>query len=414
MTVLSSENVLRPGASGLKPRLVRMGMSAVPTVFRLLRRFYPIAKFGSLCVVTLHDDVREVFGTDAIFRAPYKANLDIITGNQPFFLGMDRTADYDTQVACMQQVILPSDLPRIAADAESQATEIVSQSNGRVEVVDQLVRRVTFDVLARYFGISEPEVGRLDVWATRLFEFQFTGSPNDKALMREVSEIAPAFRAHIDHEIARRKEIMAADDRDDVMARCLKHQNAGDTVYTDEMIRTSILCMVVGGPPQPPMVVPQAIEQLLRRPDAWKAACAAAEKSDDDRLWKILREAMRFDPLAPGLPRTATQAWTIAKGTKRAREVSEGNTVIAAFASAMMDERRVADPGRFDANRPDRDYLHFGHGLHECFGRHINRAMLHRIIKPLLRQPNVRRAAGAEGHLRKNGAFAERLVVEFG
>jgi hypothetical protein len=61
----------------------------------------------------------------------------------------------------------------------------------------------------------------------------------------------------------------------------------------------------------------------------------------------------------------------------------------------------------------DHEYLHFGHGLHECFGRFLNEATLHRILKPLLCRPNLRRAAGRDGRLSKNGIFAERLVVEF-
>ena len=36
------------------------------------------------------------------------------------------------------------------------------------------------------------------------------------------------------------------------------------------------------------------------------------------------------------------------------------------------------------------------------------------MLKPLLKRPNLRRAAGSEGYLTKNGPFAERLVVEFG
>jgi cytochrome P450 len=123
---------------------------------------------------------------------------------------------------------------------------------------------------------------------------------------------------------------------------------------------------------------------------------------------------MRFDPLAPGLPRQITQTWTIAAGTPRARTVKAGSTLLAAFASAMMDPRRLPDPGVFNPDRLPHEYLHFGHGLHECFGRHINGATLHRMLKPLLVKPNLRRAAGRSGKLSKRGAFADRLMVEFG
>src|SRR5262249_52173363 len=175
------------------------------------------------------------------------------------------------------------------------------------------------------------------------------GSPGDTMLRDEVDEIAPAFRTHIDREIARRKA--NPDDIDDVLGRCLKRQAAGEPGYSDVEIRTALLCMVVGGPPQPPMVLPQAMEQLLRRPDALADAHKAAVAGNDARLHDIVIEAMRFDPLAPGLPRIALADETIARGTRRATTIPKGATVLAAFASAMMDERRGLEPPRFQPRR---------------------------------------------------------------
>jgi hypothetical protein len=57
--------------------------------------------------------------------------------------------------------------------------------------------------------------------------------------------------------------------------------------------------------------------------------------------------------------------------------------------------------------------MHFGHGLHECFGRQINHATLHRMVKPLLTQRDLNRASGDRGRLLKNGAFAESMHVRF-
>jgi cytochrome P450 len=161
------------------------------------------------------------------------------------------------------------------------------------------------------------------------------------------------------------------------------------------------------------MVVPQAVEQLLRRPAALAAAHGAAMADDDDRLHDIVLEAMRFDPLAPALPRRATQEWTVAAGTRRQQTIPAGATVLVGFASAMMDERRLPTPTVFDPGRRPYEYIHFGCGLHECFGRHINHATLHRMLKPLLARPGLRRAKGPDGRLTKNGIFAERLVVAF-
>ena len=410
MNPLTSPEVLRPGPTGFQRWLATTIMEAIPFGLSVLRRVWPIPHFGTTYVVTRYDDVREVFATDTAFRVPYKPNLDVITGCEPFFLGMDRTPQYEAGVAAMRRVIRMDDLTHLGNRAEAMAEAIVAGSGGRLDVVDSLVRRVTFDLLAGYFGVPEPSGGHLDVWATRLFEFQFTGSPKDVELRAQVDLIAPAFREHIDSEIARRKRGNTGGD--DVLARCLAEQAAGTLGFTDVDIRTAILCMIVGGPPQPPMVVPQAMEQLLRRRELADAVKAAGS-GDDATLARIVREAMRFDPLAPGLPRIATREWTVARGTRRERTIPKGATVIAAFASAMMDGRRIAAPSKFDANRRPHEYIHFGHGLHECFGRHINAAILHRMLKPLLKRPHLRRAPGADGQLSKNGPFAERLVVLF-
>jgi cytochrome P450 len=404
--------VLRPGPTGIKKWMAARIGAAIPFGLGLARRFWPIPHKGTNYAVTLHDDVREVYGTDQAFMAPYKAKLDVITANQPFFLGMGDTPEYHAGLEAMRRVMRADDLPELAWRAEAQAAAIVASSGGRVEVVDQLVRKITFDMLGRYLGVPDTEAGDLPVWATRLFEFQFADLKNEKALRDEVDVFGPLLRDHIDREIARRKAQPGGED--DVLGRCLALQAAGEPGYSDVQIRTNLVCMIVGGPPQPPMVVPQAMEQLLRRPAALEAAQAAARAGDDALLHDMVLEAMRFDPLAPGLLRTAVKPWTVARGTRRATLIPEGATVFVAFASAMMDERRVPDPDRFDPHRRPHEYIHFGYGLHQCFGRHINHATLHLMLKPLLKQPQLRRAKGADGHLAKNGPFAERLVVEFG
>ncbi len=410
--ILTSADVLRPrpgGLAGLKARAVQKAMALAPFATSILRRVWPIPGAGSVRLVTRYDDVQEVFRTDAAFGVVYAANLALITGqDHPFFLGMSDTRQYRDQLAAMRRVVTQDDLAALGDRAEALAEAIVAGAAGCVEVVS-LIRAVTFGTIAAYFGVPAPAQGRLDVWATRLFEFQFTGTVGDNPLCREVRVMAPAFRALLDDEIARRRAV--PDGPDDVLGRCLKLQAQGVAGYGDAEIRTALMCMVIGGPPQPPMVVPQGMEQLLRRKPFLTDAQAAARAGDDDGLRAILLEAMRFDPLAPALPRVALADWTIARGTGRATPVSAGDTVYVGFASAMMDPRRVPDPRVFRPGRLPHEYIHFGLGLHECFGEQINHATLHRMLKPLLRRPGVRRAPGAAGRLRKNGIFAERLVV---
>jgi cytochrome P450 len=409
-SILSSTQVLRPGPKGLKRLMMKWAMGAMPFVFRVLRRLWPVPHLGKLYVATRYDDVREVFATDTSFGVPYKPKLDLIMGGQPFFLGMADTPQYREDTGAMRMVIRPGDLPMLGSRVEAMGDAIVAASNGSVEVVDQLVRRVTFDYCSEYFGVPNPPGGDLRVWGTRLFEYQFVAS--DQPLIDEVKVIAPALRDHIDQLIAACKK--APGKRDDVLARCLAMQANGLPGFSDIQIRTALMGFIVGGPPQPPMVVPQAMEQLLQRPDALAGAQAAARADDDALLHGYVIEAMRFDPLAPGLPRNVLKDAVIAAGTAHECKVPAAATVLNAFASAMMDGRRVPDPRTFNPRRLPHEYIHFGYALHQCFGIHMNHATLHRMLKPLLKQDKLRRAPGAAGRLSKNGAFAESLTVEFG
>jgi cytochrome P450 len=413
MSTTAKQDVLRPAARGpagwLMTRLMAWVMeTALPLGFRFLR----YRRYGNRLVVTRHDEVREVFLNDRSFRVPYAEKLDVIMGGHPFFLSMNDTKQYRDDTAAMRKVIQVDDIPgRLIPKVEQLGEEIVANSRGGLEVVDELVRQVTFDLYRDYFGIPDPPGGDLRVWATRLFEFQFADMGDDPKLRAEVDVIAPALRNHIDDLIKARRA--SGKLGDDILGRCLAEHAAGTPGFSDNQIRSSLMGFIVGGPPQPPMVVPQAMEQLLRRPDALEGAQQAARDNDDKLLAGYVFEAMRFDPLAPFLPRVATEDAPIAAGTAREVRVRKGANVFVAFSSAMMDERRVPDPKAFNPRRLPHEYIHFGYGLHQCFGIHMNNALLPLMLKALLKRPGLRRAPGSAGRLRKRGAFADTLHVNY-
>jgi cytochrome P450 len=412
MNITPARDVLRPGPSGPKAAIMAWVMEQLPLVFRILRAVLPIVRFGKTFVVTRYDDVRETFLNDAAFRVPYAEKLDVIMGGQPFFLSMDDTPQYRSDTNAMRKVIRIDDIPqRLIPEVERLGEKIVAEANGNLEVVDQLVRRITFELYGAYFGVTDPPGGDLRVFATRLFEFQFADSGNDPSLRAEVDVMAPALRDHIQNLLDARRTSGVS--QDDVLGRCLEMQKQGVTGFTDDQIRSSLMGFIVGGPPQPPMVVPQALEQLLRRPDALEGAQQAARANDDKLLGGYVFEAMRFDPIAPALPRTASRLATIAKGTSRSTDVPEGANLYIAFSSAMMDDRRLTDPRTFNPRRLPHEYIHFGYGLHQCFGIHMNNALLPLMLKSLLKRKNLRRASGAKGKLRKRGAFADALTVNY-
>jgi cytochrome P450 len=80
----------------------------------------------------------------------------------------------------------------------------------------------------------------------------------------------------------------------------------------------------------------------------------------------------------------------------------------------MNDERAVPAPDEFRVDRAWSEYMHFGYGLHTCFGQAINRVQLPALATALLEGPPIRRAAGDAGELRWSGPFPSGLSVERG
>ena len=106
--------------------------------------------------------------------------------------------------------------------------------------------------------------------------------------------------------------------------------------------------------------------------------------------------------------------YTVARGTLRARRIPKGTMVIAANLSAMFDAWSVPHADEFCLDRPWSSYILFGYGLHACFGEYINRAVMPQLLKPVLQQANLRRAAGAAGQIDKGDTpFPVHMVVEF-
>ena len=177
----------------------------------------------------------------------------------------------------------------------------------------------------------------------------------------------------------------------------------------DVSIRNNILGLLVGAIPTTSKCCAQVLDQLLQRPEQLKVAQAAALADDDALLAKYVFEALRFNPNNAGVYRLAAEDYPLAKASFHGTTIPKGTSVIAATQSAMFDERFVDQPNEFRIDRPEYLSMHFGYGLHTCFGQYINRVQIPGILKPLLKRPGLRRA----GDLQYAGPFPSSLLVRF-
>jgi cytochrome P450 len=245
-----------------------------------------------------------------------------------------------------------------------------------------------------------------------MFEEIFVNLKNDPAISARAQKSAKAMRAHLDELIAARK-CNGARWPDDVLGRLLAMQAAEPAAFSDAEIRTNFVGLIVGFIPTIATATTFALDVLLDRPDALETAQRAARADDDDAVRAHMYEAMRLAPQGPGLFRRARTDCVIAEGTHHETRIPAGTLTFAATQSAMLDGDVVDDPKDFRTDRPPHHYIHFGTGLHECFGRYANAMQIPLIAKPVLRRSGLGRAAGEEGRLVKAGPFPQSLVVRF-
>jgi len=91
--------------------------------------------------------------------------------------------------------------------------------------------------------------------------------------------------------------------------------------------------------------------------------------ADDPRLIpNTIEEILRYEPPSP------VQARYVTKDVEHhGQTVPTGSVMVLLNASANRDERKFADPDRFDIHRNIGRHLSFGYGLHFCLGAHLAR-----------------------------------------
>lgn len=382
-----------------------------------LRRFKPILFLGRRVIITRHSDVSEVLARDEDFTVAEVNGAAMARMNGPFILGMDRSAQYYRERAIIERCAPPGDAERIRAFVRSSAAGLVDAATppGQIDVVGGLARLVAVRLVAEYFGTPGPHEATMLRWMRTIFHETFLNVGADQDVRRAGEASADEFHAYADDLISRRRtEVEAGQDTpDDFVTRLVRLQNDPETRLSDEGIRRNLGGVVVGAVETTSKATAQAVDELLRRPAALASAQAAARTGDVETVGRHVFEALRFNPINPVLARHCARPAVVAAGTRRQRCIPAGRSIYAAILPAMFDPAVFDQAGRFRTDRPASAYLHFGAGLHTCFGRHVNVIQLPEVAAVLLRLENLRRAPGGDGKIVYDGPFPDRFLLQF-
>jgi cytochrome P450 len=379
----------------------------------VLRRCAPLLKTGSRLVVTRHADVLGVLTRDGDFTIAEVNGPSIERINGPFILAMDRGPEYDRDHAALRECARREDAARITRMAREASERAVgaARPERRIEAVQTLTRAVPAELVERYFGFPGPDRATLQRWLRNLFQDAFANPLADPFVRRAALQSAQELKAWaLPHIAARRQEGTAG--AEDVLGRLIALQPR-HPYADDDWVRRNIAGVVVGAVDTVSRFSILAVDELLRRPGELRGAQAAARAGDVDRVRQYAWEAVRFNPHTPLMARWCPRQAVLAAGTPRERTVQPGTSIAVGTLAAMFDPAGFPDPGRFRIDRDVRSYLHFGWGMHQCFGLGVNLVVIPQVLAALLGLPGLRRAPGRAGRVALDGPFPERLVLAF-
>lgn len=409
MSFLDDYDALNPEQK--VPFLLQHIASQPDSTFAELRSRRPILISPGPVVVTLFHDVTEILQRHDDFSVRlYEPKMVAITGF--FFLGEDNTPLYERDTSVMRLAMRRSDLDQIRSYLRRRASELLSEANGTIEIVQKFTRQLSADLMDEYLGLGNPNRSMLVKWARELFRDIFTNLANDPDIHEKALEEAKTMRTYIDELIY--KKSCEKQRGDTIVNRLITLQCAGGLTLNNESIRHNLIGIIAGAIETTSKCIVHILDQLFDRP-AELAICIAAAKADDvNTLEAYCFEALRFKPHNPMLVRFSEKDAVIAAGTQREAIIPKGKVVFVATSSAMMDQGVLQEPDKFRVDRPDYTNLHFGFGLHTCFGRHINRVQIIEQVKALLLLPEIKRATGDAGKIKYDGPFPDEFHVQIG
>ena len=380
----------------------------------VLRAVKPVLRVGDVVVVTRYPTVQEVLSRDDDFTIGlYSPKMEAIAGR--FVLGMQDSPEYEHDASVLRLLVPRADMPAIAAHVDRILSEIFADAStgGRMELVSGLTDAVPARLSARYFGAAGANERELVGWGRTLFRQLFYNIRDDPAITAPATAASAAMRRHVQGVIDARRG--AGEGPDDVLGRMVRLQSDPNFQIDDTWIRTYIVGLILGMLPLTSKATALALNVMLDRPGLLASAQEAALSGEDELLWRYVSEAMRIAPQSPGQFRLASGDWTIggaASGHPYA--IPSGTRVFAATQAAMFDRRVFVAPNEVRTDRPASAYLHFGYGLHACFGRYISyEVQIPAMVKAIVSRRGLRRAPGRAGRLGWDGPFPDSLTVEF-
>lgn len=262
---------------------------------------------------------------------------------------------------------------RVAAQAERKVEELVAR--GRFDAVADLAHYLPMTLVTELVGLDEEGRARMLEWAAGIFN---AFGPEGNA--RTAAGIATALDVldYIANRLSRDRLVP-----DGWGARILGLADTGE--LPAEQARAMLLDYLTPALDTTINATSSAVWLFARHPDQWDLV-----RADPTLIPHAINEVVRLESPIRAFARYVTRDHAL-DGVR----LDAGSRALVVYASANRDERKWADPERFDVTRKPGDHLGFGYGTHTCAGMHLAKLEITCILQSLA--PRVARFELVDG-----------------
>ncbi len=358
--------------------------------YRALRDEAPVyfAPEANVWCVSRYDDVQSVLRRDEVFssRAMFTmlmnngqdgmprlslpvlrfiALLFLRTRLNPFTFATARNliAEDGERHKGMREIVNRGFTPRRIASWEKRAQEIVAaclagfERRERFDLVEELAIPLPVTIIAEMLGIEPERRADFKRWSDAIIS-NATGPDRATPYSADFRDALIGLIRYVKRVAGERRRSPA----DDVISAIVAEQD-GAAGLSDREVFQFVALLLVAGNETTTNLIGNAVQALLRHPDQLARVAA-----DPALVPRVLEETLRWDAPIQLVFRRSNEDADVA-----GQVIPKGAIVAAMIGSANRDERRFADPDRFDLDRDPQGHIAFGFGRHFCLGASLAR-----------------------------------------
>jgi cytochrome P450 len=341
------------------------------------------------------DDVRAALRADGVLVSGHGIAMNRVMNAEGTRITLTSDGELHRQLrSVLMKPMMPSTLRAVQAEVEQLADELVAGllSRDGFDGIADFAQHLPVAIVSHLVGLPEDGRERMLEWAKATFDALGPMNARGQAATPLILEML-GYAMSVERTTLR---------PDGWAAQLFAAADAGKIEPTDvaslliDYIAPSLDTTILG--------LGHLLWELGRHPGQW-----AMLRADPELIPRAIDEALRLHAPVRAFSRFAAADYDVAGTT-----IGAGERVLILFASGNRDERRFADPDRFDLTRDARDHLGFGHGVHRCAGSHVAQLEMQALLRAMVRRVTTIEVADAElglnnvlyGYARFRAAFS--------